>query len=150
MKKLSRLGAVVLAVSTLVACDGSKPSERQEAPSTKSVDITPYVDPSKSADKPADKPAESPAPAGSAAGSAAPTTSPTSDLPAECQDYKAAVDQMNACEKFGATKTKLAEEFGASWTAWEKLPADAKAKLAAQCKQSADSIRNVGRAACGW
>lgn len=136
--------ATLLALSA-AACSNSKPDERKEAPATKTIGETPYVDPTKPVEQP------EPAPEGSAAGSATTMAPPPgADLPQECQDYKAMVDKMNACEKFGAQKAKLAEAFAASWTAWEKLPADGKAKLAAECKQSAATIQSVGAAACQW
>lgn len=143
--------AILLALSA-AGCSNSKPDERKEAPATKTTGETPYVDPTKPVEKPAEKPVEPAPPAGSAAGSATTMAPPApgADLPKECQDYKAMVDKMTTCEKFGPQKAKLADAFTASWTAWEKLPADGKAKLAEECKKSAATIQSVGAAACNW
>lgn len=128
-----------------VACGDSKPDERREAPSTKSIDVTQPT----TAAPPAPAPTPSPPPAEQPA---APTGSATAaaDFPAECNDYRAVVDKMNACDKFGSQKQQLADTFAKSWEAWSKLPADGRASLATSCKTAADSIRKIGAGACGW
>ena len=86
------------------------------------------------------------APAG---GSAAPAAGgdDAANWPKECQDYKAAVDQMAKCEKMGAGRDAMKQGYDAmkqSFAGWGALPADAKKTAmdaaATSCKAAADGI----------
>lgn len=98
---------------------------------------------------------------GSAAGSAmvdgsgsavAPTMAAAGDLPAECADYKSAMEKYAACDKVPAeTKDAMKKSFEASSAAWANIgamPADAKAQMASGCKQGVDALKQ-GASALG-
>lgn len=95
-------------------------------------------------DKPAgDKPADPPAAAGANA-----------DIPSECNDYKAAMEKLAACDKMPqASKDALKQGYDAmsqGWAAAKDMPAEAKKAMADGCKQGADALMQSGKALCGW
>lgn len=88
-------------------------------------------------------------------GSAAPTeggdTAPTADgstgIP-ECDEYKAAIEKLAACEAIPeATRKTMKDAFDQASGAWASLPADSKAAAATGCKAAADAT-NQAAAAC--
>ncbi len=97
------------------------------------------------------KPTEGSAAAGSAAaGSAAPAAG-GGDLPAECNDYKAAIDKLASCDKLPAqAKDALKNAYDQASAGWANLPAEAKANLATACKAGADAVMQSAKATCGW
>ena len=96
-------------------------------------------------DKPAmDKPADGSAAAGSAAPAAA-----AGDLPAECNDYKAAIDKLSSCDKMPKeARDAMKSAFDQASTSWAGLPAEAKASLATACKAGADAVKQSSAAMC--
>jgi hypothetical protein len=103
--------------------------------------------PSMGGDKPAmgDKPAEPAAPAGSAA---APAAGGASGLPAECDDYKAAIDKLSTCDAMPKeARDAMKQAFDQASAGWAQLPAEAKASLATACKAGADAVKQSA-AAC--
>ncbi len=83
---------------------------------------------------------------GSAAGSDAP-----SGLPQECDDYKAAVDRLAACEAMtkGARET-LVKAYQDASEGWKKLPDAAKDKIKVSCKAGAEAVISAAKTQCGW
>jgi len=102
-------------------------------------------------DKPAgDKPMDKPADGSAAAGGDKPAAG-GGDLPAECNDYKAAIEKLASCDKMpqqarDALKTAYDQASGG----WANLPAEAKAGLATACKAGADAVMQSAKAVCGW
>jgi len=90
----------------------------------------------KAADKMgADKPAEPAAAAG--------------DLPAECNDYKAAIEKLSSCDKMPKeARDAMKTAFDQASTGWAGLPAEAKASLATACKAGADAVKQSSAAMC--
>jgi hypothetical protein len=62
------------------------------------------------------------------------------DLPAECNDYKAAIDKAAACEKLGAQRDQLKADLEKSWAAWAKLDKAGKDALKDSCKQLTTTV----------
>jgi hypothetical protein len=96
-------------------------------------------------DKPAgDKPAD-----GAGSGSAAPAAAGGGgDLPAECNDYKAAIEKLASCDKLPqAARDALKSSYDQASASWAGLPAEAKASLATACKAGADAVKQSA-AAC--
>jgi hypothetical protein len=96
---------------------------------------------------PADPAAGSAAAADPAAGSAAPAAG-GGDLPAECNDYKAAIEKLATCDKLPAeTRDALKKAYEQTSTAWASVPAEGRAALATSCKSAADAVAQSA-AAC--
>ncbi len=92
------------------------------------------------------------APAGSAAaapeGSAAPVAAAAGDLPAECGEYKAAIEALSKCEKLPqATRDALKQSYEQTSAAWANVPAEGRAALGTACKSAADAVKQSA-AAC--
>lgn len=82
-----------------------------------------------------------------AAGSAAPAAA-AGDLPAECADYKAAIEKLASCDKLPqATRDALKQSYEQTSAAWANVPAEGKASLATSCKSAADAVKQSA-AAC--
>jgi hypothetical protein len=78
-------------------------------------------------------------------------TPPASDLPAECGEYKAAIDKLATCDKLdAATRDPLKSAFDTASAGWAKLSAEDKAKLGASCKAGADAVSAAAKTPCGW
>jgi hypothetical protein len=93
-------------------------------------------------DKPAgDKPADDKKPDDKAAPAAG------GDLPAECNDYKAAIEKLASCDKLPqASKDALKTSFDTmanSWKDFGSMPAEAKKAAADACKQAADAVNQA-------
>ena len=70
------------------------------------------------------------------------------DLPAECADYKAAIDALAKCEKLPqATRDALKQSYDQTSAAWASVPAEGKAALGTACKSAADAVKQSA-AAC--
>ena len=70
------------------------------------------------------------------------------DLPAECGEYKVAIDALAACDKLPqATRDALKQSYDQTSTAWASLPAEGKAALGTACKSAADAVKQSA-AAC--
>lgn len=94
-----------------------------------------------------------PAPAGGAAAApegsaAAPAAAGGGDLPAECNDYKAAIEALSKCEKLPqATRDALKQSYEQTAAAWASVPAEGRAALGTACKSAADAVKQSA-AAC--
>ncbi len=95
-----------------------------------------------------EKPTEGAAPAGSAA---APAAAGGGDLPAECNDYKAAIEKLASCDKMPQqARDALKNAYDQASAGWANLPAEAKANLASACKAGADAVMQSAKQVCGW
>ena len=152
MKKLISVFAVAALSTTLVV--GCKKKKDDEA-----KDMAPKTDEAKPADDKMAKPADDkmakpddkkPDDKGSAAAPAA----GGGDIPAECNDYKAAMEKLAACDKMPqASKDALKQGYDAMSKGWANagsLPPEAKKGMADACKQGADALMQSGKALCGW
>jgi hypothetical protein len=70
------------------------------------------------------------------------------DLPAECKDYRAAIEKAASCDKLGAQKDALKNAFDTASAAWGKLDAAGKKALGDGCKAGADAVKQAVSAAC--
>jgi hypothetical protein len=76
------------------------------------------------------------------------TPAAAGDLPAECADYKAAIDALAKCEKLPqATRDALKQSYDQTSAAWATVPAEGKAALGTACKSAADAVKQSA-AAC--
>jgi hypothetical protein len=102
--------------------------------------------------KTAEKPAAAPATAGTGSAAATATApAPAGDLPAECNEYKAAIDKLSTCDKMPQqARDALKQAYDQSSAGWASLPADAKANLATACKAGTDAVTASAKQSCGW
>jgi hypothetical protein len=85
---------------------------------------------------------------GSGEGSAAAPANAAGDLPAECADYKAAIESLAKCDKLPqATRDALKQSYEQTSAAWASVPAEGKAALGTACKAAADAVKQSA-AAC--
>jgi len=146
MQKLTTLFAVVALATTLglAGCkkktDGAATADKPaEGDVKKDTAATPPATPDKAA-------ATAPATAGTPAAPAAAGT-----LPAECNDYKAAIDKLASCDKMPQqARDALKQAYDQASTGWANLPAEAKANLATACKAGTDAVTNSAKQVCGW
>jgi hypothetical protein len=93
-------------------------------------------------------------PGGDMAGSAGSGAAPAAgggDLPAECNDYKAAIDKLSSCDKMPQqARDALKNAYDQASAGWANLPAEAKANLATACKAGADAVMQSAKQVCGW
>jgi hypothetical protein len=84
-----------------------------------------------------------------AGGSAAPAAGGGGgDMPAECNDYKAAIEALAKCDKLPqATRDALKQSYDQTSAAWASVPAEGKAALGTACKAAADAVKQSA-AAC--
>jgi hypothetical protein len=141
MKKLVTLFGTLALASTL-ALTGCK--KKDEAPKEPAATETPKAAEPAAAPAAAD-PAAAPAAADPAA--AAPAAA-AGDLPAECAEYKAAIEKLATCDKLPAASK---DGLKTSWTAIETSLAgaavpEAKAAVASGCKTAAESLKTTASA----
>ena len=132
MKKLTTMFAM-MAMTTALSVAGCKkdPEEKKVDPVTKPVE---------GETKPAEtKPAET---------KPAETTPATAgDLPAECGEYKAAIEALAKCDKLPqATRDALKQSYEQTSAAWATVPAEGKAALGTACKSAADAVKQSATA----
>lgn len=73
------------------------------------------------------------------------------DLPAECNDYKAAIEKLASCDKMPQqARDALKNAFDQASAGWASMPAEAKANLATACKAGTDAVMQSAKATCGW
>lgn len=78
---------------------------------------------------------------------AAPAAGGSTGIP-ECDDYKAAIDKLAACDAIPeATRKTMKDAFDQASGAWASLPAEGKAAAATGCKAGADAVKQAA-AAC--
>lgn len=69
------------------------------------------------------------------------------DLPAECGEYKAAIEALAKCDKLPQqTRDALKQSYEQTSTAWASVPAEGKAALATACKSAADAVKQSATA----
>jgi hypothetical protein len=132
MKKLSTMLAM-LAMTTALGVAGCNKGKDEKK-------VDPVAKPTEETAKPTEtKPDEKkPDEAKPAAG----------DLPAECADYKAAIDALAKCDKLPqATRDALKQSYDQTSAAWANVPAEGKAALGTACKSAADAVKQSA-AAC--
>jgi hypothetical protein len=133
MKKLATLISTLALASTLAIAGCKKKEEATtEAPKTTDTVVAPAADPAAAPTAPAADPAAAPA---AAAG----------DLPAECNDYKAALEKVAACDKIPAAAK---DAYKNAWSGIEtSLTAattpETKAAVATSCKAGADGLKTA-------
>lgn len=134
MKKLSTMLAMIAMTTALGAagCGSKGKDEKKVDPVAKPTEEAPKPTETKPEEK---KPEEAkPAAAG--------------DLPAECGDYKAAIDALAKCDKLPqATRDALKQSFDQTSAAWANVPAEGRAALGTACKSAADAVKQSA-AAC--
>lgn len=69
------------------------------------------------------------------------------DFPAECNDYKAAVEKLMACDKMKAAAGPMKEAFDNAWKQMEGMPAEGRAAMKDGCKAGMDGIKTAMSAA---
>ena len=75
------------------------------------------------------------------------------NLPAECNDYKAAVDKLASCDKLpAASRDALKQSYETLSKTWANVPADdaGKKAMADGCKAGADAVKTSAAKICGW
>lgn len=93
---------------------------------------------------------------GSAGSAAAPepakgSGSASNELPKSCDEWKAMVDKLMACEKMPEPQRKIMKDaYDQASSLWPTMPAASKAQLATSCKAGADAIMSSAKATCGW
>ncbi len=139
MKKMTTLFAA-LALTTTLALTGCK--KKDEAAKTDNTAEKKTTEGSAAA--PATAPATAPAPTGTAPAAAG-------NLPAECNDYKAAIDKLASCDKMPQqARDALKQAYDQASAGWANLPAEAKANLATACKAGTDAVTSSAKSVCGW
>jgi hypothetical protein len=138
MKKLTTLFAIAALSATVALAGCKKKEEGADKPADKPADKAA----DKPADKAADKPADKAAPAADKPADKAAPAAAAGDLPAECNDYKAAIEKLAACDKLPqAARDALKQSYDQASASWAGLPAEAKASLASACKAGADAVK---------
>lgn len=85
------------------------------------------------------------------AGSAKGSGSASNELPKECDDWKAMVDKLMACDKMPEPQRKVMKDaYDSASALWPTTPATGKPLLATSCRAAADAIRSSAKATCGW
>jgi hypothetical protein len=135
MNKLVTLIGTLALVSTL-SLTGCKKKDEAAPAGTEAPKTTEPAAADPAAVKPAD-----PAPAAAAA--------PAGDLPAECSDYKAALEKLAACDKLPAASK---DAFKNAWTGIEtsltaSTTPEAKSAVGQACKAGADGVKQAATAA---
>lgn len=144
MKKLTTLFAVI-ALATTLGLTGCKKKKDGETSADKPAEGTTATGSAAAAPTPA-------APAAPAAtGSAAAAPAAAGDLPAECNEYKAAIEKLSTCDKMPQqARDALKQAYDQASAGWANLPAEAKANLATACKAGADAVTTSAKQVCGW
>jgi len=77
--------------------------------------------------------------------------SASNELPKSCDEWKAMVDKLMACEKMPEPQRKIMKDaYDQASSLWPTMPAASKAQLATSCKAGADAIMSSAKATCGW
>lgn len=139
MKKLTTLFSV-LAFSTVLAVTGCKKGDSDADKAS--------AKPAEGETKPAEtKPAET-KPTETKPDETKPTEAKAGELPAECGEYKAAIEALAKCDKLPqATRDALKQSYDQTSAAWASVPAEGKAALGTACKSAADAVKQSA-AAC--
>ena len=154
MTMMQKLGTVLTALACATAIAGGCKDKAKPAEATGSA--TPVT-----AQKVADDKGSAATPgsgSGSGSGSSAtaattPVTPPAGagGMPADCNDYKAAIDKLASCDKLeAATRDALKQAYQQVSAGWPSLPAEAKANLAAMCKTALEKVNQAAKTTCNW
>jgi len=72
---------------------------------------------------------------------------PPSTLPAECEDYRRAIDELAACPRLPQeTRDALRQSYEQTSAAWASVPPEGRAALGMACKSAADAVRQSASA----
>jgi hypothetical protein len=67
------------------------------------------------------------------------------ELPAECTEYKAAIEKLASCDKLPQqTRDALKQAYEQASAAWANVPAEGKAALGTACKSAVDAVKQAG------
>jgi hypothetical protein len=137
MKKLSTLLAIVAMTAGLGVAGCKKKTEQTKEPAAaKTTDEKGSAEVAKPDEKKPEEKKEA---------------TPPADLPAECGEYKTAIDKVATCDKLPqATRDALKQSYDQTSASWVNIPAEGKAALGTACKSAADAIKSAAAAACGW
>ena len=147
MKKLSMMFGIVAMTTTLglAGCKNKRDTEKKDETAGK-VTEPPPADPNAKPDPAKVDPSKTePAKPDDHAAAA--------NLPAECNDYKASIDKLAACDKLPqASRDALKSSFDAQSKAWANIPADEAAKktMVDSCKTANDAVKTAAAKICGW
>ncbi len=142
MKKLTTMISM-LAFSTVLAVTGCKKGDGEKASAKPAEGETKPAETKPAETKPAETKPDETKPA-----ETKPTEAKAGDLPAECNDYKAAIDALAKCDKLPqATRDALKQSYDQTSAAWASIPAEGKAALGTACKSAADAVKQSA-AAC--
>jgi hypothetical protein len=153
MKKLTTLFAVAALATAIGAAGCKKKGDGESAPKTDEAakPDDKMAKPDDKMAKPDDKMAK---PDDKKPDDKAAPAAGGGDIPAECNDYKAAMEKLASCDKMPqATKDAMKQGYDAMSAGWANaagLPAEAKKAMADGCKQGADALMQSGKALCGW
>jgi hypothetical protein len=72
-------------------------------------------------------------------------------LPKECDEYKAVVAKIQACEKMSkSARETLVKGYEEASTRWATLNEASRASLAEACRGGTDAVTAAGKTQCGW
>ena len=156
MKKLTTLFGIVALTATigLAGCKNKRDTEKKDENPTK-VAEPPTTDPNAKPD-PAKTDSAKTDPAKTDTTKTEPAKTDdhaAANLPAECNDYKAAVEKLASCDKLpAASRDALKQSYETLSKTWANVPADDAGKKAMTdgCKAGADAIKNSAAKICGW
>ncbi len=130
-----------LLIAALAACKG-KTEDKPVAPGSGSAAVKTGGFGSGAA--PGSGSAVAPPAEGSAKGSG-------NELPKECDEWKAMIDKLMACDKMPEAQRKvLKDAYDQAASLWPTMPAASKSQLSVSCKAGADAIMSSAKATCGW
>ena len=138
MKKLTTMFAMIAMTTALGVAGCKKGAEEKKAdPVTKPTEgETKPTETKPTETKPEDKKPEETKPA------------TAGELPAECGEYKAAIEALAKCDKLPqATRDALKQSYEQTSAAWASVPAEGRAALGTACKSAADAVKQSA-AAC--
>ena len=144
MTKLTTMISM-LALSTVLAVTGCKKGDGD----ADKANAKPTETETKPAEtKPAETKPEETKPTETKPEETKPTEAKAGDLPAECNEYKAAIEALAKCDKLPqATRDALKQSYDQTSAAWATVPAEGKAALGTACKSAADAVKQSA-AAC--
>lgn len=154
MKKLTTFVGMVALTATLglTGCKNKRDTEKKDEGAGKVTEPA-KTEPVKTEPATPDPAKADPAKADPAKADPAKTDTAAANLPAECADYKAAVDKLASCDKLPqASRDALKQSFDTMSKTWANAPADDAAKKAMSdgCKGAADAVKQAASQVCGW
>jgi len=151
MKKLTTLFGMVALTATLglTGCKNKRDTEKKDESAGK------VTEPAKTDPTKTDPAKPDPAKTDPAAPKADPAKTDTAatNLPTECNDYKASIEKLASCDKLPqASRDALKQSFDTMSKSWANVPADDAGKKAMSdaCKGANDGIKQAAAQVCGW